>query len=49
MIGKHKQGMGILITPKSCFEGLWKNNEKVKGVEITRSGIYHGTYLNDKR
>jgi hypothetical protein len=26
MIGKHKSGIGILITRRSCFEGEWKNN-----------------------
>jgi hypothetical protein len=49
MIGKDKNGIGILITEKSCFEGEWKNNEKLKGIEITMSGVYKGKYLNNQR
>ena len=49
MIGKHKNGVGILITQKSCYEGEWKNNNRVKGVEITHKGVYKGTFVNNKR
>lgn len=49
MIGKKKSGIGILITHTSCFEGVWKNNQRVRGVEITTEGIYKGGYVNDFR
>ena len=49
MIGKHKNGVGILITRKSCFEGEWKGNAKVKGVEVTHQGVYKGHYVLGKR
>ena len=49
MIGKHKNGIGILITKKSCFEGEWKGNAKVKGVEVTHQGVYKGYYAFGKR
>lgn len=49
MIGKHKNGLGIFITSHSCFEGEWKNNAKVKGVEVTHKGVYKGTYAHNKK
>ena len=49
MIGKHKNGVGVLITEKSCFEGEWKNNQKTKGIEITQEGVYKGYYENNLR
>jgi len=44
MIGKKKSGVGILITTFNCFEGSWKNNQKIKGVEISKKGVYKGYY-----
>lgn len=49
MIGKHKQGLGILITKTLCYEGYWKNNERVKGIQITRAGVYNGNFVGNKR
>ena len=49
MIGKDKNGTGILITQKNCYEGEWKNNQKVRGVQMTIHGTYKGTFLNNLR
>lgn len=49
MIGKDKDGLGIFITPRLCFQGSWKKNQRVNGIEITKNGIYKGSYKNNKK
>lgn len=46
MIGKVKSGMGILFLENSTYEGCWRNNLIERGAEITKEGIYKGTFLN---
>lgn len=41
--------MGILITDKYLYEGEWKGDVKVCGLEKTGLGIYKGTFKNNKR
>ena len=31
------------------FEGIWKNGEKISGIEKTMLGTYKGQFFNDKR
>ncbi len=42
-------GIGVLLTSKSCYEGLFATDKKKKGVEIDLNGIYRGEYSNNKR
>ena len=49
MVKKKKEGVGILITEKSCFEGIFKENFKVKGLEISKNGVYNGEFFNNKK
>jgi len=49
MIGNVREGIGILLTKNSCFEGLFQNNIKVKGSELNYSGIYRGEFHNNKK
>jgi len=33
----------------SCFEGIWKNDERFQGTMIMANGcVYKGKFLNDK-
>jgi hypothetical protein len=49
MIGNSKEGKGILLRDKKIFEGLFRGNSKVKGLEINASGVYKGQFFNEKR
>ena len=42
MINGKKEGVGILINDIFQFEGLFRDDEKIKGIEISSFGIYRG-------
>lgn len=49
MVGNSKEGVGISIENNKIYEGIFKNNYKVRGVEVNASGIYKGQFFNEKR
>ena len=49
MNGHMREGLGVVITRSSCFEGLFKNNNKHKGSELNLSGLYKGDFKNEKK
>ena len=44
-----KKGEGLLVTEISVFEGIFDNDEKLKGAEQNMDGKYFGAFKNGQR
>lgn len=44
-----KQGNAINVSKKEIFEGVYHENEKIKGSERNIDGVYKGYFTNGKR
>ena len=40
-------GKGVMISKTWIFEGEWRSDQRLQGVEITEKGIYKGKFVNN--